>query len=82
MRHPSEASVFDYYHLFSKYFLSEDLFHAGHVVVADGHLHAQRGGHQLKDGAQLVTMEVDGHQQQHLPKRGSHTTRTATKSIR
>lgn len=48
--------------LFREDLLRENLLHPSHVVVADGDLHAQRGANQVANGAQLVTVKVDGHQ--------------------
>lgn len=46
--------------------LSENGFHLGEVVRPDCHLHSEGLAHEVADGAQLVRVEVDGHQQEHL----------------
>jgi hypothetical protein len=57
-------------HLFVKYFLCENVRDLlAHRVRPDDDLHAQRLADEVSDGVQLVGVEVDGHQQQHFPKR-------------
>ena len=50
-----------------------------HGAGPDDDVHAQRLANEVADGVQLVGVEVDGHQQQHLAERSRQTGRLKRK---
>ena len=58
------------HHLLREDLLGEHDFDPVQTVGPDHNLHAQGSADEVTDRAQLTRMEVDGHEQQHLPKRG------------
>ncbi len=51
-----------------------------HGAGPDDDVHAQRLANEVADGVQLVGVEVDGHQQQHLAERSRQTGRLRRKN--
>lgn len=51
------------YNLFSKYLLRKDLLHSGHIIMSYGDFHAESGAHQVTDGAKLIAVKMDSHQE-------------------
>ena len=58
------------HHLLSEDLLREDGLHPAHAVGPDLDLHSDGLADELADGAQLVGVEVDCHEEEHLPERG------------
>jgi hypothetical protein len=61
--------------------VSEDVrYFSAHGAGPDDDVHAQRLTDEVADGVQLVGVEVDGHQQQHLAERSRQTGRLKRKN--